>query len=258
MWYTESEINWKEMAATPLLDRLLRAIGMSASSSSLPIRGTALAAERPPFDTRAATPLCVVMYRRRAGRDANASAPLDERAARAIAAAAASADVYARDATGDTEAFDRCGVLWVPHTQLFCAEVSVGCTPRQCARFAAETHALHRAAARDLALGRVPPTQFATSTSTSTSTTSSVTQAPDLLPPVSELPRVFDAVAAAHNESWRASLFGSLCPPHALPVDPAQCLVFEGVLTRDGRMAVRCVTLEQVCARFSSRRSRCV
>lgn len=196
-------------------------------------------ATRPPLDAASASPLSLLLYRRRirAGPAAAAASDssVDERTMRTIEAAALNADIFARGESDHARpTFDRVALLWTPHDEMFAAHAEAQeatlpqhlvATPRQCAHHAAAASSIVRSSARDISLGIATDVQR-------------------YLPPASTLPRVTldkdDDTLALADASQNSRL----------PIDPARCMVFEAVVnhgvTKSSAFSVRCVTLDEI------------
>jgi hypothetical protein len=240
------------------------------SGASYPSHGMLLnhsIAPRPVLTTAETSPLNLLYYRRRASGQA-----IDERTARLVATAAAASDVNA--VCDQSALFDRCALMWIPHSQQFCddglqadfeprddsiaaehADRQQVCTPKRCAWLASRSNALVRLSDRELSLGKLPSHYQVNQVFCLVCFIQNleflirvvvIVQAPECLPPLSAHLPVFDAIESEYAESWRAVILGDTAPPHAVPLDPTLCLCFEAVFL-NGEMTVRCVTLEEVC-----------
>jgi hypothetical protein len=212
-------------------------------------------ATRLPLDAASASPLSLLLYRRRirAGPASAAASDssVDERTMRTIEAAALNADIFARGESDHSRpTFDRVALLWTPHDEMFCATATASApvqvdsqdaampqvsviTPRQCAYHAAAAASIVRSSARDISLGIATDIQRH-------------------LPPASTLARVTldedDDTLALADESRNIRL----------PIDPARCIVFEAIVNHGGAktspssasgiVSVRCVTLDDILA----------
>ena len=209
-------------------------------------------ATRLPLDAASASPLSLLLYRRRisAGSAAAASdSSVDERTMRTIEAAALNADIFARGESDHSRpTFDRVALLWTPHDEMFAATATATApgpaeaqdaappqlpvaTPRQCAHHAATAASIVRSSARDISLGIATDIQRH-------------------LPPASTLARV------TVDEDDDTLALADASRNNRLPIDPARCMVFEAIVNHGGAktsassasgvVSVRCVTLDDI------------